>query len=146
MHSHCQFKILSDICAVDYPWKINRFQIYYNFLSLTYNSRLTIIIFMEAQEALNSIVQLFSAAGWFERELWDLFGIFFLKNLDLRKILSDYGFKGHPLRKDFPLTGFCELKYSEHGATMVFDVVSLAQISKPIGQFVNVNSNGNGIY
>ena len=141
MHTQCQFKILSDLCAIDYPWKIHRFQIYYNFLSLTYNSRLTVIIFMEAHKALNSIVHVFSVAGWFERELWDLFGIFFFKNLDLRKILTDYGFKGHPLRKDFPLTGFSELKYSLHGTTMLFEVVSLAQISKPIGQLVDVNTN-----
>ena len=126
-HTQSQFKILSDICAVDYPWKKNRFEIIYNILSIAYNTRLTLILFLEEKSTVDSIVSIYSAAGWFEREIWDMFGIFFLGHHDLRRILTDYGFKGHPLRKDFPLTGFIEVRYVSNEKRILAEEVSLAQ-------------------
>ena len=105
-HSQSQFKILADICAIDYPWKKNRFKLFYNLLSICFNSRITVIVYTDEQIAVESLTDIYPAAGWFEREIWDMFGIFFFKHPDLRRILTDYGFKGYPLRKDFPLTGY----------------------------------------
>lgn len=126
-HTQSQYKILSDICAVDYPWKKNRFEIVYNILSIAYNSRLTIILSAEEKTSIASICSIYSAAGWFEREIWDMFGIYFTNHQDLRRILTDYGFKGHPLRKDFPLTGFVEVRYANNEKRILAEEVSLAQ-------------------
>lgn len=126
-HSHSQFKVLSDICAVDYPWKKNRFELFYNLLSIAFNTRLTIITTLNEKNNLHSISPIFQGATWFERELWDMFGIFFINNLDLRRILTDYGFKGHPLRKDFPLTGFIEVRYYHNEKRILVEEVSLTQ-------------------
>ena len=126
-HTQNQFKILSDICAVDYPWKKNRFEIYYNVLSLTFNARITLLISIDEQTPVASISNVYSAAAWFEREIWDLFGIYFLNHIDLRRILTDYGFKGHPLRKDFPLTGYTEVRYFHIEKRILVEEVSLTQ-------------------
>jgi len=126
-HTQSQFKILSDICAVDYPWKKNRFEIYYNVLSLTFNARITLLISIDEQTPVASISNVYSAAAWFEREIWDLFGIYFLNHIDLRRILTDYGFKGHPLRKDFPLTGYTEVRYFHIEKRILVEEVSLTQ-------------------
>lgn len=126
-HTQSQFKVLSDICAVDYPWKKNRFEIIYNILSISFNSRITLITNTNEKIFVDSIVDIYKAAGWFEREIWDLFGIYFLKHPDLRRILTDYGFKGHPLRKDFPLTGFIEVRYINNAKRILAEEVSLAQ-------------------
>jgi NADH:ubiquinone oxidoreductase subunit C len=126
-HTQCQYKILSDICAVDYPWKKNRFELFYNLLSLTFNSRITVILNIDEQTSVESITNIYNVSGWFEREIWDLFGIFFYNNKDLRRILTDYGFKGHPLRKDFPLTGYTEVRYSHIEKRILVDEVSLTQ-------------------
>jgi NADH:ubiquinone oxidoreductase subunit C len=127
LHTLSQYKVLSDICAVDYIWKKNRFALIYNFLSITYNSRITVTCFIEEKTNIFSISSLYNAAGWFEREIWDMFGIFFTQNKDLRRILTDYGFKGHPLRKDFPLTGFFEVRYFNNQKRILAEKVSLAQ-------------------
>jgi len=126
-HSQSQYKILSDICAVDYPWKKNRFEIYYNILSITFNTRLTIITTVNEKNNVESISNLYKVASWFEREIWDMFGIFFSNHNDLRRILTDYGFKGHPLRKDFPLTGFTEVRYYHNEKRILVEEVSLTQ-------------------
>lgn len=126
-HTQSQFKILSDICAIDYPWKKNRFEIFYNLLSISYNSRITLITKLEEFISPESISSIYSVANWFERELWDMFGIFFLNHGDLRRILTDYGFKGHPLRKDFPLTGYVEVRYFQIEKRILVEEVSLAQ-------------------
>lgn len=126
-HTQSQYKVLSDICAVDYPWKKNRFEVVYNILSIAYNSRLTIILSAEEKTSIASICSIYSAAGWFEREIWDMFGIYFTNHQDLRRILTDYGFKGHPLRKDFPLTGFVEVRYANNEKRILAEEVSLAQ-------------------
>ena len=126
-HSQSQFKVLSDICATDSPWKQNRFKIYYQLLSIKFNTRLTILLSVEEKISVNSIVNIYNSASWFEREIWDLFGIYFINHPDLRRILTDYGFKGHPLRKDFPLTGYIEVRYISNEKRILAEVVSLAQ-------------------
>ena len=126
-HSLSQYKILSDICAVDYIWKKNRFAVVYNLLSILYNTRVTITVFIDEKTPLESISNIHNTASWFEREIWDLFGIFFTQHSDLRRILTDYGFKGHPLRKDFPLTGFIEVRYFNNEKRILAEEVSLAQ-------------------
>lgn len=127
MHSQGQFKVLSDICAVDSPWKHSRFEIFYNCLSLVYNTRITVFTSIDEQASIESVHSFYKVAIWFERELWDMFGIFFSKHPDLRRILTDYGFKGHPLRKDFPLSGFIEVRYSFIEKRILVEEVSLTQ-------------------
>lgn len=112
-HSNCQFEILSDICVVDYINNIKRFEIVYNLLSIRFNNRLKIKININENELIDSISNIYRSANWLEREAWDMFGIFFKNNKDLRRILTDYGFEGYPLRKDFPLSGFLEIYYNE---------------------------------
>mgnify|MGYP001949589023 CR=1 FL=1 len=126
-HTNSQYKVLSDICAVDFPQKENRFEVVYNLLSIAYNSRITIIVPTNESTPISSCVSIYSAAGWFEREVWDMFGIFFINHNDFRKILTDYGFRGHPLRKDFPLTGFTEVRYYDIEKRIILEEVSLAQ-------------------
>ena len=107
------FTTLIDITAIDFPAKEKRFQLIYHFLSMTENKRCKIITSVSDQETINSVTPLFECANWFEREIFDLFGITFSSHPDLRRILTDYGFEGHPLRKDFPTTGFLEVRYDE---------------------------------
>lgn len=112
-HTQSQFKQLSEITCVDYPAKLNRFELIYVLLSLRYNVRIIISSFINEYQQVDSIVSLYKNANWFEREVWDMFGIYFVNHPDLRRILTDYGFLGHPLRKDFPIMGFTEVVYSE---------------------------------
>jgi NADH-quinone oxidoreductase subunit C len=123
----CQFAMLCDICGVDHPDRARRFDVVYNLLSVTLNQRIRLVVECGEDEPVPSAVALFSAAGWWEREAWDLFGIYFDGNPDLRRILTDYGFDGHPLRKDFPLTGYVELKYDEDQKRVVYEPVRLKQ-------------------
>lgn len=127
MHTHSQYKVLADICAVDFPWKKNRFQVYYNLLSISFNSRLNIFVEIDEQTSIKSIANIFNVAAWFEREVWDMFGIYFSEHNDLRRILTDYGFKGHPLRKDFPLSGYTEVRYFHNEKRILVEEVSLMQ-------------------
>ena len=122
-----EFKQLIDICAVDYPERENRFDIVYQLLSVSLNYRLRIKISVADGELVPSIVSCYSAANWFEREIWDLFGIVFSGHPDLRRILTDYGFAGHPLRKDFPLTGFVQVKYDDTEKRVINEPVNLIQ-------------------
>ncbi len=123
---NCQFKQLVDICAVDYPEREKRFEVVYNLLSLTHNQRVRVKIF-SAGEPVPTVTGIFSSAGWYEREVWDLFGVAFDGHPDLRRILTDYGFDGHPLRKDFPLSGFVEVRYDEERKRVVYEPVKLPQ-------------------
>ena len=111
--SNCLLKVLVDVTATDYPEREERFEIVYNLLSLSHNHRVRVKVATDEKTPVPSIVPLFSAAGWFEREVWDMFGVFFTDHPDLRRMLTDYGFEGHPLRKDFPLTGYVEVRYDE---------------------------------
>jgi NADH-quinone oxidoreductase subunit C len=123
----CRFNVLCDICGVDYPDRPRRFEVVYNLLSLSRNQRIRVKVDTDEEHPVPSAVELFSSAGWWEREAWDLFGIYFAGNPDLRRILTDYGFDGHPLRKDFPLTGYVEMRYDERQKRVVYEPVQLPQ-------------------
>lgn len=122
-----QAKSLSDIAAIDFPSKLDRFNVVYNLLSLAFNYRFFVSVWTNELNKLNSIVDLHPSASWYEREVWDLYGIHFEGNSDLRRILTDYGFLGHPLRKDFPLSGFTELYYNSRVDSVVHQPISLIQ-------------------
>jgi NADH-quinone oxidoreductase subunit C len=123
----CRFTVLCDICGVDYPDRKLRFEVVYNLLSMALNQRIRVKVTTDEEQPVPSAVGLFSSAGWWEREAWDLYGIYFSDNPDLRRILTDYGFDGHPLRKDFPLTGFVELRYDDDQKRVVYEPVRLKQ-------------------
>ena len=126
-HPSLFFNMLIDITAVDYPKRSKRFEIVYNLLSLRHKNRLRVKIFVNETDPIPSLNKLYKAAGWYEREVWDMYGISFEGNDDLRRILTDYGFEGHPLRKDFPLTGFVELRYDESRKKVSYSKVKLTQ-------------------
>ena len=123
----CDFKLLMDICGVDYPERSQRFDLVYHLLSLSLNQRIRVKAKIGEQEAAPSVCNLFPAAGWFEREAFDLYGILFSDHPDLRRLLTDYGFEGHPLRKDFPLTGYVEVRYDDNAKRVVYEPVVLPQ-------------------
>ena len=122
-----KFRQLIDIAGVDYPEEEKRFNLVYLFLSHENNSRLKLLVKFETSQTINSITKIFPSANWMEREVFDMYGIKFKNHPDLRRILTDYGFKGHPLRKDFPLTGFNEVRYSEKEKKVVYEPVKLEQ-------------------
>ena len=126
-HTNTQFKVLSDICVVDYINKKKRFEIIYNLLSIRFNTRLKVKILINELQPVDSIISIYRTANWCEREAWDMFGIFFINHPDLRRILTDYGFEGHPLRKDFPLSGFLEVYYNELKKRVVYEPINLSQ-------------------
>ena len=123
----CQFRQLTDIAGVDYPERENRFDVIYHFLSFKWNLRLRIKTEINENDSLPSICSIFPAANWFEREAFDMYGIQFTDHPDLRRILTDYGFEGYPLRKDFPLTGNIEIRYDEIDKKIVHEPVKLQQ-------------------
>ena len=125
--SNCQFKLLVDVCGVDYPSRPERFEVVYNLLSLRHNQRVRVKIVAAEDTPVPSVTGVFSSAGWYERETWDLYGIFFSDHPDLRRLLTDYGFEGHPLRKDFPLTGYVEVRYDDEQKRVVYEPVKLVQ-------------------
>ena len=125
--SNCQFKVLTDISGVDFPQREQRFEVVYNLLSLTQNQRMKLKVATDEETAVPTATGVFSSAGWYEREIWDLYGVFFSDHPDLRRILTDYGFEGHPMRKDFPLTGRVEVRYDEEQKRVVYDPVKLTQ-------------------
>ena len=125
--SNCVFKTLTDICGVDYPERKQRFNVVYHLLSYTFNHRIRVKVHTDAKTPVPSATQVFSSAGWYERETWDMYGIMFSNNQDLRRLLTDYGFDGHPLRKDFPLTGHVEVRYDDELKRIVYDPVTLPQ-------------------
>jgi NADH-quinone oxidoreductase subunit C len=124
---NCQFKQLMDICGVDYPGRPERFEVVYNLLSLTHNRRIRVKVWTDEQSAVPTVTGVFNSAGWWERETYDLYGIWFREHPDLRRILTDYGFEGHPLRKDFPLTGYVEVRYDDELKRIVYEPVKLTQ-------------------
>ncbi|GAB1868908.1 NADH dehydrogenase [ubiquinone] iron-sulfur protein 3, mitochondrial [Camponotus japonicus] len=140
-HHNTQFVNLSDITALDVPSRQYRFELVYNLLSLRYNSRIRVKTYTDELTPIDSICSVFKAADWFEREVWDMFGVFFVNHPDLRRILTDYGFEGHPLRKDFPLSGYVELRYDDEQKRVVIEPLELAQefrkfeLSAPWEQF-----------
>ena len=123
----CLFQQLVDLCGVDYPDRPERFDVVYNLLSLKHNQRIRVKASASEATPVPSCTAVYSAAGWFEREAWDLFGIYFSDHPDLRRLLTDYGFEGHPLRKDFPLTGYVEVRYDVDQKRVVYEPVRLKQ-------------------
>ena len=124
---NCRFQQLMDVCGVDYPERENRFEVVYNLLSLTHNMRVRVKVETDEETPVPSVSGVFSSATWWEREAWDLFGIYFSEHPDLRRIMTDYGFDGHPLRKDFPLTGYVEVRYDDEQKRVVYEPVKLTQ-------------------
>ena len=124
---NCQFKQLMDVCGVDFPDRPERFEVVYNLLSLTHNRRIRVKTRTGEQTAMPTVTGVFNSAGWWERETYDLYGIWFREHPDLRRILTDYGFEGHPLRKDFPLTGYVEVRYDDELKRIVYEPVNLTQ-------------------
>lgn len=125
--ANCQFLTLLDVCGVDYPDDDERFEIVYHMLSMTHNNRIRVKLRTDEDTPVNSVTGLFNAANWWEREVWDMFGVAFNDHPDLRRLLTDYGFEGHPLRKDFPLTGYVEVRYDDEQKRIVYEPVKLTQ-------------------
>jgi len=121
------FTQLTDLTAVDYPNRPYRFEMVYQLLSITQNQRLRLLVAVDEGAVVPSVISVFNAANWAEREVWDMFGIFFSGHPDLRRLLTDYGFEGHPLRKDFPLTGYVEVRYDDTQRRVVYEPVHLVQ-------------------
>lgn len=125
--ARCRFINITDVCGVDYPDRLNRFDVVYHFLSPTQNLRIRVRVRTDEVTPVPSITSVFPGADWFEREAYDMYGMLFTGHPDLRRILTDYGFDGYPLRKDFPLTGFVEVRYDEERKRVVYEPVVLAQ-------------------
>lgn len=123
----CRFEILIDICGVDWPARNSRFDVVYHLLSPRLNQRIRVKLETDETTPVPSVVGVFSAANWFEREAYDMFGILFSDHPDLRRLLTDYGFQGYPLRKDFPLTGYVEVRYDDEQKRVVYEPVELTQ-------------------
>jgi NADH dehydrogenase (ubiquinone) Fe-S protein 3 len=127
LHSCCQYSCLSAVSGVDYPQRERRFEVVYDLLSVKYNSRVRVKTFVDEVTPLTSAVSVFPASTWWEREVWDLFGVFFERNDEIKRILTDYGFEGHPLRKDFPLSGYVESRYDDKLKRVVCEPLEHAQ-------------------
>ncbi|KAI7937039.1 hypothetical protein MJO28_015938 [Puccinia striiformis f. sp. tritici] len=126
-HQQSQYKQLIDISGADYPTKTKRFEIVYHLLSIQYASRIRVKTYADEISPVPSVSHIFRSADWFEREVYDMFGVFFSNHPDLRRILTDYGFEGYPLRKDFPLTGYTEVRYDEEKKRVVYEPLQLSQ-------------------
>lgn len=142
-HHNAQFASLIDIAGMDVPSRENRFEIIYNLLSLRFNSRIRVKTYTDELTPIDSCFEIYKAANWYEREIWDMYGVFFANHPDLRRILTDYGFEGHPFRKDFPLSGYVEVRYDDEQKRVVIEPLELAQefrkfdLSAPWEQFPN---------
>lgn len=126
-HNTCQYKVLTCISGADYPKKYNRFEIIYELLSIIYNNRIRIKVSINQLQFVESCEKIYSSAGWYECEIFDMFGIFFSNHCNLKRILTDYGFEGYPLRKDFPLSGYIELRYDYKQKRIISEYIELAQ-------------------
>lgn len=123
----CAFRCFLDLCGADYPNRAQRFDVVYHLLSLRHNARIRVKVRTDEATPVPSVIDVFPGANWYEREAYDLYGILFSGHPDLRRLLTDYGFEGHPLRKDFPLTGFVEVRYDTDEARVVYEPVKLTQ-------------------
>lgn len=126
-HTNTQYKVLVDVCAVDYPNREQRFEVVYCLLSVAYRSRIIIKVCVDETTPIESSAGIYPSAIWFEREVWDMHGIFFLNHPDLRRILTDYGFEGHPMRKDFPLSGYTEVRYDDTEKRVITEPIQMTQ-------------------
>ncbi|OMH86248.1 NADH-ubiquinone oxidoreductase [Zancudomyces culisetae] len=134
-HTNAQYKQLSDVTCVDYPYRTNRFEVIYNLLSYRYNSRIRVKTYASETSAVPSVTEIYNSANWGEREVYDMYGVFFYNHPDLRRILTDYGFEGYPLRKDFPLQGFVEVRYDEEKKRVVSEPTQLSQAFRNFDYF-----------
>jgi NADH-quinone oxidoreductase subunit C len=125
--ANCLFSQLVELTAVDYPEREERFDVVYCLLSMKHNQRIRVKLATDEATPVPTVTGVFSTAGWFEREAWDMYGVFFADHPDLRRLLTDYGFEGHPLRKDFPLTGYVEMRYDEDQKRVIYEPVKLKQ-------------------
>jgi len=123
----CLFRSLMDLCGADYPGREKRFDVVYHLLSYRHNQRIRVKVQTDEVTPVPSVIEVFPNANWFEREAYDLYGVLFSGHPDLRRILTDYGFEGHPLRKDFPLSGFVEVRYDEEQKRVVYEPIKLPQ-------------------
>ncbi|MDI2090382.1 NADH-quinone oxidoreductase subunit C [Commensalibacter oyaizuii] len=126
-HPICRYEQLMDLCGVDYPQRAQRFDVVYNLLSVSLNQRIRVVVQTDERTAVPSVRGLWKSADWWERECYDMYGVLFSGQPDLRRILTDYGFDGHPLRKDFPLTGYVEVRYDADQNKVVYEPVTLTQ-------------------
>ena len=124
---NCQFKLLVDVCGADYPEREQRFEVVYHLLSPRQNQRIRVKVSTDETTPVPSVTDVFSSALWYERETWDMYGIHFSDHPDLRRLLTDYGFEGHPLRKDFPQTGYVEVRYDDEQKRVVYEPVRLRE-------------------
>ena len=127
LHTNTQYSLLTAVSGVDYPFRKRRFEVVYDLLSVKFNSRIRVKTFVDEVTPLTSAVSVFPAATWWEREVWDLYGVFFFQNEEIKRILTDYGFDGHPLRKDFPLSGYVESRYDDRLKRVVCEPLEHAQ-------------------
>ncbi|MFV0430758.1 MAG: NADH-quinone oxidoreductase subunit C [Alphaproteobacteria bacterium] len=130
---HCSFEQMMDVTAVDYPEREPRFDIVYNLLSLSLNQRIRVKASLNEDTPIPTVTDIWKCANWWEREVWDMFGLMFAGHPDLRRILTDFGFEGHPLRKDFPMTGFVEVRYDETERRVVYEPINLMQEYREFG-------------
>ncbi|XP_065203267.1 NADH dehydrogenase [ubiquinone] iron-sulfur protein 3, mitochondrial isoform X1 [Planococcus citri] len=150
-HHNAQFLSLADITAIDVPSRVNRFELVYNMLSLRYNSRIRVKTYTDEVTPVDSACEVYAGANWYEREVYDMFGVYFINHPDLRRILTDYGFVGHPFRKDFPLSGYIEVRYDDQKSRIVYEPVELSQefrrfeLSAPWEQFPNFRKDLIGV-
>lgn len=146
-HHSAQFASLVDIAGMDVPSRQYRFELIYNLLSLRYNARIRVKTYTDELTPVDSACEVFKAANWYEREIWDMYGVFFANHPDLRRILTDYGFEGHPFRKDFPLSGYVEVRYDDEQKRVVVEPLELAQefrrfeLAAPWEQFPSFRGN-----
>lgn len=149
-HTAAEYTQISDITAVDYPTKDQRFEVVYNLLSVRHNSRIRVKTYADEATPVPSVCSLYDGANWYEREVYDLFGVFFVGHPDLRRIMTDYGFDGHPLRKDFPMTGYTEIRYDEEKKRIVVEPLEMTQAFRNfkvcILQRINRRRNADGFF
>jgi len=126
-HTNGQFTSIADLCGVDVPSRPYRFEVVYNLLSIRFNQRIRVRTYTDEQTPIDSICNIFPGANWYEREVWDMYGVFFANHPDLRRILTDYGFEGHPFRKDFPLSGYTECRYDDEVKRVVIEPLEMSQ-------------------
>ena len=126
-HSLLQYKVLTCISGIDYPTNKLRFEVSYDFISLIFNNRIRVKVLQDELKSIDSCIKIFPASSWYECEVWDMYGIFFKNHINLRRILTDYGFEGHPLRKDFPLNGYIEVRYSENQKRVINESIEFSQ-------------------
>ncbi|KAJ3046721.1 putative NADH-ubiquinone oxidoreductase 30.4 kDa subunit, mitochondrial [Rhizophlyctis rosea] len=143
-HQACQFKQMADVCGVDYPSRENRFEVVYNMLSMRYNTRIRVKTYANEASPVPSVTPIFPGANWFEREAYDMYGIFFTGHPDLRRILTDYGFEGYPLRKDFPVTGYVEVRYDDETKRVIAEPLELTQHLRAFEYASPWEMNGDG--